>query len=276
MRSLDMLRIPVPVAMPARFVVAPLRARAAAMALAAIPPIVVLVLWIAMVHWHLMRPQILPSPLVVWQTAHDLVAGGDLVQALGISLQRVVLGLAIGGTCGVLVGALLGRSRAIDAYLGPTLRAICGVPTIAWLPCFMLLFGIGEPLKIALIAKASFLPLFLNAYAGMRATPLAYVEVACVLELSFAERLRFVFIPAALPLIAGGLRLALGSAWKALVVVEMVASAAGIGHLMAWGRTLFQLDVVFVTIVAIGATGWLMDFAMRALERRLAPTRRER
>jgi sulfonate transport system permease protein len=277
MRSLDVRRILVTRSrLRARSVGEPLRTRAEALTLGSIPPLIVLVLWIAAVRWHMMRPQILPSPLVVWQTGHDLLAGGDLAQALAISLLRVLQGLAIGGACGVLLGGLLGRSRGIDAYLGPMLRAICGVPTIAWLPCFMLLFGIGEPLKIVLIAKASFLPLFLNTYTGMRTVPVPYLEVARVLELSFAQRLRLVLIPAALPFMVGGLRLALGNAWKALVVVEMVASAAGIGHLMAWGRTLFQLDVVVVTIVAIGATGWIMDGAMRAMERRLSPARRGR
>ncbi len=72
-------------------------------------------------------------------------------------------------------------------------------------------------------------------------------------------------------MIVSGLRLALSNAWHVLIVVEMLASASGIGHVMAWSRTLFQLDVVFVTVVAIGITGWLMDTAMRAAERRLSP-----
>jgi sulfonate transport system permease protein len=218
-----------------------------------------------------MRPQILPSPLAVWAAAVDMLRSGDLAAALEVSLGRVALGLATGGVFGLFAGAALGRSRILDAYFGPTLRAICQIPTIAWLPVFMLIFGIGEELKIAIIAKAAFLPMLVNTFAGVRNASARYHEVANVLEFGPLQRLRLVTVPSALPMIVSGLRLALSNAWHVLIVVEMLASASGIGHVMAWSRTLFQLDVVFVTVVAIGATGWLMDAAMRAAERRLSP-----
>ncbi len=241
--------------------------RLQSIAIGAVIPLAVLGIWSLAVALHLMRTQILPSPVDVWQTGIDLVRGGDLFAALAVSLQRVILGLLIGGSLGAVAGIAMGRSRTIDAYLGPTVRTICQIPTIAWLPVFMLIFGIGEELKLAIIAKAAFLPLLLNSFAGMRTAPERFHEVADVLELTSWQRLRLVTIPAALPLLVAGVRLALSNAWHVLIVVEMLASAAGIGHLMAWSRTLFQLDVVFVT----GATGWLMDAAMRWVERRLSP-----
>jgi sulfonate transport system permease protein len=247
------------------------RARTLSIATGAVLPLTVLAVWSIAVALHLMRPQILPSPLTVWRTGIDLLTGGDLFAALAVSLQRVVLGLVIGGAIGFVAGIATGRSRTLDAYFGPVMRMVCQIPTIAWLPVFMLVFGIGEELKLAVIAKAVFYPIFLNSFAGMRTASIRYHEVADVLELSAGQRLRLVTIPAALPLIASGLRLALSNAWHVLIVVEMLASAAGIGHLMAWSRTLFQLDVVFVTIVVIGATGWLMDAGMRRLEARLTP-----
>jgi sulfonate transport system permease protein len=216
-------------------------------AIGAVIPLGVLALWSLAVALHLMRPQILPSPIAVWQAGIDLLRGGDLLAALAVSLQRVVLGLLIGGSLGMIAGIAMGRSRTIDAYLGPTVRTICQIPTIA------------------------FLPLLLNSFAGMRTAPQRFHEVADVLELDAWQRLRLVTIPAALPLIIAGLRLALSNAWHVLIVVEMLASAAGIGHLMAWSRTLFQLDVVFVTIAVIGVTGWSMDAAMRWIERQLTP-----
>lgn len=245
--------------------------RITSIAAGAVIPLAALGVWSLAVALHLMRPQILPSPVTVWQTGIALLSGGDLFAALAISLNRVVLGLLIGGSLGLIVGTAMGRSPALDASLGPTVRTICQIPTIAWLPVFMLVFGIGEDLKLAIIAKATFFPLLLNSFAGARAAPTRFHEVADVLELNGWQRLRLVTIPAALPLLVAGLRLALSNAWHVLIVVEMLASAAGIGHLMAWSRTLFQLDVVFVTIVVIGATGWLMDAGMRWIERRLMP-----
>jgi sulfonate transport system permease protein len=248
-----------------------LAARAQSIAAGAVIPFAVLGVWSLAVTLHLMRPQILPAPLTVWQTGVALRSGGDLLAALTISLNRVMLGLLIGGSLGLILGTAMGRSQTLDAYLGPTLRTICQIPTIAWLPVFMLVFGIGEELKLAIIAKATFFPLLLNSFAGVRTAPARFHEVADVLELNAGQRLRLVTIPAALPLLVAGLRLALSNAWHVLIVVEMLASAAGIGHLMAWSRTLFQLDVVFVTIAVIGATGWLMDAGMRWIERRLMP-----
>jgi sulfonate transport system permease protein len=242
-----------------------------AVALGAIVPLSVLAVWSLAVALHAMRPQILPSPLADWAAGVDMLRSGDLASALEVSLGRVALGLALGSAFGLVAGAALGRSRTLDAYFGPILRAICQIPTIAWLPVFMLIFGIGEELKIAIIAKAAFLPILLNTFAGVRTASARYHEVANVLEFSPLQRLRFVTIPSALPMIVSGLRLALSNAWHVLIVVEMLASASGIGHVMAWSRTLFQLDVVFVTVVAIGVTGWLMDFAMRAAERRFSP-----
>jgi sulfonate transport system permease protein len=249
----------------------PLLRAARTLALAAALPLALLALWAVVSAAGVMRPQILPSPIAVLRTALDLFAGGDLLAALVVSLQRVVTGLAIGAVLGVALGIATGRSRTIDAYLGPTIRGIAQIPTIAWLPLFMLVFGIGEGLKLAMIAKASFYPLFINTAAAMHAAPPRYHEVADVLELDRWQRLRLVVFPAALPLVAGGLRMGLSNAWHVLIVAEMVAAAAGIGHLMAWSRTLFQLDVVFVTIVVIGATGWAMDAAMRQVESRLSP-----
>jgi sulfonate transport system permease protein len=242
-----------------------------AIALALLLPATIVVVWSIAVRLEIMRPQILPSPLAVVRAAGDLLAGGDLFAALGISLQRVILGLAAGSLLGIVIGIATGRSRTIDAYFGPAIRGVCQIPTIAWLPFFMIAFGIGEGLKLALIAKASFLPLFVNTSAAMRAAPERFHEVADVLELDRWQRLRLVVLPAALPLVASGFRMGLSNAWHVLIVAEMVAAAAGIGHVMAWSRTLFQLDAVFVTIVVIGVTGWAMDAIMRWIEGRLSP-----
>ncbi len=142
-------------------------------ALGAILPLAVLAVWSSAVALHAMRPQILPGPLAVWAAGVDLVRSGDLAAALEVSLGRVALGLAIGSAFGLVAGAALGRSRTLDAYFGPALRAICQIPTIAWLPVFMLIFGIGEELKIAIIAKAAFLPILLNTFAGVRTASVA-------------------------------------------------------------------------------------------------------
>lgn len=222
-------------------------------------PLALLALWQVAVNNAWLAEQILPAPALVWETTYDLIASGQLQDELLVSLGRVAAGTLIGGGLGLLFGLAFGLSRTLDDYVAPTVRAICLVPSLGWLPFFMLLFGIGEALKIILIAKTCFLPLMVSAYEGIRTRPRKYDEVAAVLELPFVARIRHVVLPSVLPGVLTGFRLALSKGWKALILVEMISSAAGIGYLMMWGRKSFQLDVVFATIVVIGLVGWAMD-----------------
>jgi sulfonate transport system permease protein len=233
-------------------------------------PAAVLALWWYAAANEWVSEQILPPPAYVWDTAIELLRSGEVLQALAISFGRLVAGLTIGGGLGLAAGVAMGLSRRTEAYLGPTLRAICLVPSLGWLPFFMMAFGIGEGLKFALIAKTCFMPMMVNGFEGTRAVPQRYREVARVLELDRFDTLRHVILPAALPALTNGFRLALSKGWKALVLVEMIASAAGIGYLMTWGRKAFQLDVVMVTMVVIGIAGFALDRASLALSNRYA------
>lgn len=241
---------------------------AATIALGLVVPLAVLAVWSYAVRQEWLAEQILPAPSLVWETTRDLILTGELQSELLVSLGRVIAGLVIGGGLGLLAGLAFGLWRPLDIYVAPTVRAICLVPSLGWLPFFMLLFGIGEALKIILISKTCFLPLMVSAYEGIRNRPRKYDEVAAVLELPWTTRVRLVIWPSILPQILTGLRLALSKGWKALILVEMISSAAGIGYLMMWGRKAFQLDVVFATIIVIGLVGWFMDWALLKAQRR--------
>ncbi|MBH0236487.1 ABC transporter permease [Methylobrevis albus] len=232
-------------------------------------PLAVLLLWFAAVHFAWVSPLILPPPGMVVETAAGMFASGQIFSEVAISLGRIAAGLAIGGGLGIVLGIAMGRSETVEAYLGPTIRAIWLVPALGWLPFLMLFLGVGEGLKFAMIAKTCFMPLMVTAYEGTKAMPRRYLEVARVLELPRWTVLSKVIIPAALPSMFAGLRLAVSKGWQALVVVELIASSSGIGYLMNWGRKLFYLDIVIVTMIVIGIVGWLLDFLMQRVETRL-------
>ena len=246
-----------------------LAGHAAPLGLGLLFPVAVLLLWSYAVRQEWLAEQILPHPLLVAQTTLDLIATGELQGELLVSLGRVLAGLILGSGLGLLSGIIFGLSRCVDIYVAPTFRAFCLVPSLGWLPFFMLIFGIGETLKIVLIAKVCFLTLMISAYEGIRFRPHKYDEVAAALELPLSARIRYIVWPSILPSILTGLRLALSKGWKALILVEMISSAAGIGYLMMWGRKAFQLDVVFATILVIGLVGWLMDAALLRSQQRL-------
>jgi sulfonate transport system permease protein len=230
-------------------------------------PLAVLIGWQVTAENNWLPVQILPAPATVLSTFWDLVTGGDIVANLQISFWRISLGLAVGGLAGLAFGTLLGVSRAADEMFGPLFKALAQVPSLGWVPILILIFGLDEMLKIIIIAKACFVPTVLATSEGIRNVPRPYREVAQVLRLRRRSVLTKLLIPAALPTVFGGIRLALSHAWIALIVVEMLAAAEGVGYMMVWGRTLFQIDVVIVGMLIIGGIGLLMDAGLARLER---------
>lgn len=214
-------------------------------------------------------PQILPAPDLVWDTFLNLWQSGDLLANALISLQRVLLGFAAGATLGLLLGAAMGLSRAFAAYASVLFTALAHVPALGWIPLAMLLVGIGEPLKLLIVAVGTLVPVAWNTRAGIQAVPAGWFEAASLWRYSRAQVVWHIVLPATVPQIFVGLRYGLGHAWLALVVVELLASSEGLGYLLVWGRQMFQLDVVIATMAVIGAIGFALDAVLAAIERRL-------
>jgi sulfonate transport system permease protein len=214
-------------------------------------------------------PQILPPPDRVLDTLIELARNGDLASNTLISLQRVLLGFAAGTLAGFVIGAALGLSPTVEAYVLPGFNALVQIPVLGWLPFLLLLVGVGEPLKYILIAHAALVPVTLSTVQGFRQTPAALDEVARVFAYSRWQRIVYLVLPAAVPTLATGLRLAFTKAWLALVVVELVASSEGLGYLIVYGRQLFQLDLVMASVVIVGAIGLAINRLLDALEARL-------
>ena len=151
----------------------------------------------------------------------------------------------------------------------PLFTAVAQVPTIGWIPLLMLFLGIGETLKVVVIAKAAFFPMVINTAAGIRGIPAGYREVAETLCLTPLQALRRLVVPAALPSIFTGVRYSLTKAWTALVAVELLASAEGLGYLLVWSRQMFWLDTMLAAMLVIGIVGYLMEAGLAAAEARL-------
>ncbi|WP_437678767.1 ABC transporter permease [Sorangium sp. So ce131] len=237
-------------------------------------PAALLLAWSFAAQRELVPPQILPAPGLVWQTLTELASSGDLHTNILISLERVFGGFAAGGAAGLVLGIAMGLSRRIEDYLHPFFRAVAQVPVLGWLPLLMMLVGIGEALKLIIIATASLVPVALNTLQGIKGVPRSYIEVARVFRFSHAALLRKVVLPAAVPSIAVGIRYGLTQAWLSLVTVELLASSEGVGFLIVWGRQLFQLDVVLAAILVVGILGLALDKGLALIEARLLRWRR--
>jgi sulfonate transport system permease protein len=232
-------------------------------------PGLVLVAWQIVTVRGLLPVQILPPPAMVFATLVDLIRDGEIAANLKISLWRITCGFVIGSSLGLVFGTIIGVSRTADDYLGPLFRALAQIPSLGWVPILILIFGLDDMLKYLIIAKACFVPTTLATSQGIRNIPRQYMEVASVLRLGRWSVLTKLLVPAALPTVFGGLRLALSHAWIALIVVEMLAATEGVGYMMVWGRTLFQMDIVIAGMIVIGIIGLAMDIGLTRLEKRL-------
>ncbi|MCE1270665.1 MAG: ABC transporter permease [Acinetobacter sp.] len=230
-------------------------------------PISIFVLWWLASNNGWMPVQILPTPQATWQTFLEL-SNNDLWWQLGISLERLVAGLSLGIIGGLLLGALLGYSRVAEQYISATFYALAIIPTLAWLPLLMVVLGIENALKIFLIFKATLIPIAIHTQTGVRDIQPKLQEMAKVLKFSKQALFFKLILPATLPYFFTGLRLAIAAGWTTLIAVELLASSEGIGYLMVTGRQLFQLDIVFVTIILIALVSIFLDVLLQFLERK--------
>ncbi|GIE77205.1 ABC transporter permease [Actinoplanes philippinensis] len=239
-----------------------------------VSPLALLVLWEAAARTGLLPADKVPAPSLVAATGWRLAADGSLWEHLVSSLSRAGIGLAIGGTLAVALAAAAALLRLGDDIVDPPVQMARMLPHLGLVPLLIIWVGIGEELKISLVALGSFFPLYFNTYAGIRDIDQRLVEAAKTCGLDQWQRLRHVVLPGALPSLFLGLRLAIGAAWLSLVVGEQVNAQTGIGFLMMEAREFAQTDVVVFGLLVYAALGLLSDTLIRIAERRTLAWRR--
>lgn len=237
-------------------------------------PALIFVLWLTAVQRHWLPEQILPAPSLVWESLVEVVKSGELLGHVKASASRVAWSLLIGGSIGLLLGFAMGLSSSVRAYLFPTFDVISQFPVLGWIPLLIIFVGIDEGLKITAISLAVVVPIAVNALNGIRNIPSALLEVGKVYRLTPLQVIWRVVLPAAAPSLFTGLRQGVMQAWISLVFVELLVSDEGLGFLMAYSRSLAQIDMVIVAMLAIGLVGLLIELVLRLLERRLQRWRR--
>lgn len=239
-----------------------------------ISPLALLLAWMLVVRTHWFTEQILVPPSAVLDAFVEVWESGELPDGLRISLYRLAMGFALGSVSGVALGTLLGTSRQAMIYIGPTFNVLRQIPTLALTPMFILIFGIGETLKIAIILKATLFPVAIATLEAVRDIPRSYREVGRALRLPPWVQFRRILFPASVPPILTGVRIALGRSWMVLVAVELLAADTGIGQMMEIGRQMLRIDIVMVGVIMTGLIGFSLDRSLRWLEWALLPWKR--
>ena len=232
-------------------------------------PVVIVVVWEALAEVGFLPANWLPAPSVVAATLLELLRGGELLSHIGVTLARVLSGFLIGAVAATLLGGVTGTSPLVRRMLDPTLQALRSIPSMAWVPLFLLWLGIHESSKIALIAVGVFFPVYLNLLSGILTVDRKLLEVGQVFRLDRVQQVRRVILPAALPSYFVGLRSGLGLGWMFVVAAEIMGASRGLGFLMIDGQMTGRSSVIIASIVLFALFGKLTDMVLESAAIRL-------
>lgn len=244
-------------------------------AISAVTIVVLFSLWFLVTAAGWVKPLFLPSPQAVWAQfvlyASDQANDQPLWQHLGASLLRVFSAFSLACVTAIPLGIAMGSSRVVRGIVDPPLEFYRPLPPLAYLPLIIIWFGIDEVPKVLLIFLSCFAPLALAARAGMKSATLEQIHAAASMGASRWQVVRHVILPAALPEILVGMRIAVGFGWTTLVAAEMVAASLGLGQLVLNASNFLRTDIVIMGIIVIGVVAYGFDLLMRQIERKLVP-----
>ena len=239
-------------------------------------PVLVLIAWELLVRVGLLDSRFFPAPTSIVGTFGTLIASGELLTHVTVSLARIAVGFLMGAVPALVLGLVLGLSRLARAFANPIVYALYPVPKVAILPLIMLIFGLGEMSKYVIIAIAVFFLVLVNTMAGVVQMDRIYFDVAKNFNASRRDFYVNVVLRGALPPIFTGIKLAVGVALIVLVTAEFVGARTGLGVLIFEAWQVFAIERLFVGLVVVSFLGYALTLLIEELERLLIPWQRER
>jgi taurine transport system permease protein len=232
-------------------------------------------LWFLVSNMGWVKPLFLPTPQAVFEQFMAYLTGSandkPLHEHLFASLMRVFAAFLLACVTAIPIGIAMGVSRVARGIMDPPIEFYRPLPPLAYLPLIIIWFGIDELPKVLLIFLSCFAPLALQTRSGVRAASQEQINAAYSMGASQWDVVRYVMLPAALPEILVGMRIAIGFGWTTLVAAEMVAASVGLGQMVLNASNFLRTDIVIMGIIVIGVFAYLFDLLMRFVENRLVP-----
>jgi sulfonate transport system permease protein len=238
-------------------------------ALGLVLPLVVLIGWEGAVRAGLIEGRLMPPPSRIATVMVQLAASGELVTHVEATLWRVGVGFLIGGIVGTWLGAVCGGNATLKRLIDPTVQALRAIPSIAWVPLFILWFGIFEASKITLIAVGVFFPVYLGVMAAIGSVDRKLIEVGRIFRLSGVQMVRRILLPAVLPAWVVALRTGLGLGFMFVVAAELMGASEGLGYLLVDGQQLGKPDQILVALITFAIIGQACDVVLLRVTRPL-------
>ena len=222
-------------------------------------PVGLAVVWEILVRLGFSDGRLVPPPSRIYQEFAELAQSGELLRHVVATLLRVAVGFGFGTVAGTLLGAIAGYSALVRRVIDPTLQGLRAVPSIAWIPLFILWLGIFETSKVALIAVGVFFPIYLGVMGAVLSVDRKIVEVGRAFRLSGAAMVRRILLPAVLPAYVVSIRAGLGLGWMFVIAAEFMGASEGLGYLLIDGQQLGKPAEIVAAILAFAVLGKITD-----------------
>lgn len=228
---------------------------------------------VGLIAWYLFSlyfgiPDLVPTPWMTFEAGARMLASGELLEHIRVSLGRVLVGYLAGCVIGIPIGALMGRIRWVGRFADPLLQLMRPISPVALVPLSIIWFGIGDLSRYFIIFYGVVIVMIINTAAGVSSTPEMRINAARCMGANALDIFLRVVIPSAVPYIMVGMRVSIGFAFMGIVAAEMIAAQSGIGYMIMQSRMLLRTDIMFVGLVTLGVVGALIDGGFRVLVNR--------
>lgn len=231
----------------------------------------VLLFWHEIVSFQIVSPALFPGPIAVLSAGISWFNSGVLVQDVFISTWRLMAGLLIGASLGVLFGLAMGRILFLEETAAPFLHILRAFPPVAIIPLIIVWLGIGDTAKIFSIAFAVFFPLWISTLIGVKSIPKEYLRVATLFSKRPLKTMTKVIIPASMPFLFNGMRIAIAMGFIMVFVSELAGASSGLGYFIAAAQIIYRVDQMVAGLIVLGLLSFLTDYAFVYFSRRAFP-----
>jgi ABC-type nitrate/sulfonate/bicarbonate transport system permease component len=239
-------------------------------------PLALVLIWELAADFGLIDTRFFPAPSKIFQTFGSLVADGELWMNLSASLQRLFWGFLWGGIPALILGVSMGLNRTLRAIVDPLVSATYPIPKSAILPLILLIFGLGEPSKVVMVAIGVFYPIVINSTAGVREINLIHFDVGRNFGASRWQVFKTIALPGALPLIMTGVKLAAGMGLILIAIAEMIGAKSGLGYMIWNAWEIMSVETMYVGILVIACLGLVFSLILSEIERFVIPWKSDR
>ena len=231
-------------------------------------PVLLVAVWEVLSRTGVFPAYQLPAPSTILSTIREMAQDGSLYSHVGITTFRVFAGFIIGTLLAIVLGSIVGFYEKAEQIFDPMIQAFRSIPSLAWVPLFILWMGIGEPSKVTMIAVGVFFPVYLNVVSGIAGVDRKLIEVGKMYGLNTFQLIRRVILPASMPSFLTWLRSGLGLGWMFVVAAELMGASTGLGYLLVLGQNTLSPEIIIASIILFAIIGKLTDWILKIVEQR--------